>query len=92
MGGIRWRANWPILLSMLQCPRMQDDEPKTLDLSRLLDRSHENKWVAFAPDYSKVVAASESLIELDKLVVGKNVVFYRVLPYNAIFAPASPVV
>jgi hypothetical protein len=47
---------------------MQEDEPKTLDLSGLLDRSHENKWVAFAPDYSEVVAASESLITLDKLV------------------------
>ena len=69
-----------------------EDEPKTLDLSTLLDRTHENKWVAFAPDYSHVVAASESLITLDKLVAGKNVVFYRALPSNVIFAPASPVV
>ena len=65
-----------------------EDEPKTLDLSTLLDRTHENKWVAFAPDYSHVVAASESLITLDKLVAGKNVVFYRALSSNAIFAPA----
>lgn len=54
-----------------------EDEPKTLDLSTLLDRIHENKWVAFAPDYSQVAAASESLLELDKLVAGKNVVYYR---------------
>jgi hypothetical protein len=71
---------------------MQEAEPKTLDLSGLLDHSHENKWVAFAPDYSHVVAASESLIKLDKLVAGKNVVFYRALPSNVIFAPASPAV
>jgi hypothetical protein len=68
---------------------MQEDEPKTLDLSTLLDHTHENNWVAFAPDYSQVVAASESLTTLDKLVAAKNVVFYRVLPYSAIFAPAS---
>jgi hypothetical protein len=71
---------------------MHGDEPKTLDLSGLLDRSHENKWVAFAPDYSEVVAASESLIDLDRVVAGKNVVYYRVLPFDAIFAPASPAV
>jgi hypothetical protein len=56
------------------------NEPKTLDLSILLDRAHENKWVAFARDYSRVVAASESLLELDKLVTGKNVVYYRNCP------------
>jgi hypothetical protein len=66
-----------------------EDEPKPIDLSGLLDRSHENKWVAFAPDYSKIVAASESLLQLDKLVAGESVVFYRVLPFDAIFAPAS---
>jgi hypothetical protein len=71
---------------------MHGDEPKTLDLSGLLDRSHENKWVAFAPDYSEVVAASESLIDLDRVVAGKNVVYYRVLPFDAIFSPASPAV
>ena len=71
---------------------MHGDEPKTLDLSGLLDRSHENKWVAFAPDYSEVVAASESLIDLDRVVAGTNVVYYRVLPFDAIFAPASPAV
>jgi hypothetical protein len=69
---------------------MEEDEPQTLDLSGLLDRSHENKWVAFAPDYSEVVAASESLVELDKLVAGRNVIYYRVLPYDAIFAPVAP--
>jgi hypothetical protein len=59
---------------------MQEDEPKTLDLSTLLDHTHENKWVAFAPDYSQVVAASESLTTLDKLVAGKNVVFTGCFP------------
>jgi hypothetical protein len=66
-----------------------EEEPKTIDLSGLLNRSHENKWVAFTPDYSEIVAASESLLQLDKLVAGKNVVFYRVLPFDAIFAPVS---
>jgi len=71
---------------------MQEAELKTLDLSALLDRSHENKWVAFAADYSEIVASTESLIELDKLVAGQNVVYYWVLPFDAIFAPASPAV
>ena len=69
---------------------MEDEEPKTIDLSGLLDRSHENKWVAFTPDYSKIVAASESLLQLDKLVTGKNVVFYRVLPGEFTFEMRQP--
>jgi hypothetical protein len=68
----RLQRKWATLLNMLQYPRMQGDEPKAFDLSDLLDRSHENKWVAFAPDYSEVVAASESLLDLDKLVAGKT--------------------
>lgn len=68
---------------------MSDDRTNTIDLSRALNRSHENKWVALTPDYSKVIASSDDLVELDKKVAGKDVVFHRVLPANIIFAPRS---
>ena len=68
---------------------MEDVKLETVDLSRVLNRTHENKWVALTPDYSEVVAASEDLVKLDKEVAGRDVVYHRVLPANVIFAPRS---
>jgi hypothetical protein len=68
---------------------MDDIKPESIDLSRALNHSHENKWVALSPDYSKVVAASDDLIKLDKAVAGRDVVYHRVLPTDVIFAPRS---
>ena len=66
---------------------MNEAEPIQIDLRAVLNRTHENKWVALTPDYSHVVAASENLVELDKAVAGKDVIFHRVLPSDVIFAP-----
>jgi hypothetical protein len=68
---------------------MKDAEFENIDLSRALNSSHANKWVALSPDYSKVIAASDNLVKLDKTVAGQDVVFHRVLPANVIFAPLS---
>jgi hypothetical protein len=68
---------------------MKEIELESIDLSRALNRSHENKWVALTPDYSEVVAASDDLVKLDKTVAGRDVVFHRVLPADVIFAPRS---
>lgn len=60
---------------------------KGIDLRRVLKRSHENKWVALTPDYARVVAASDDLVKLDKVMAGRDVVYHRVLPADVIFAP-----
>jgi hypothetical protein len=59
------------------------------DLSELLDASHENKWVAIASDYSRVIAAAETLRQLFRMVSDHTAVFYRVLPRGVSFAPLA---
>ena len=56
-------------------------------LSELLDASHENKWVAIAPDYSRVLAVAATLRELMRAVTDPNVIFHCVLPRDVSFAP-----
>ena len=38
------------------------------DLHTILNATHENKWVAIAPDYSRVLAAADKLSDLARLV------------------------
>ncbi len=64
----------------------QTDE--LVDLSDILDASHENKWVAIAPDYRQVIAAADRLDQLIRQVGDQNVIFHRVLPHDVSFAPA----
>lgn len=59
----------------------------TPDFSAILDRSHENKWVALTADYSRVLAASASLGDLMGSISDPDAVFYRVLPREVSFAP-----
>ncbi len=56
-------------------------------LSALLDATHENKWVAIAPDYSRVLAAAATLRELLRTVTDPAAIFHRVLPHDVSFAP-----
>ncbi|KRQ15360.1 hypothetical protein [Bradyrhizobium manausense] len=60
----------------------------TIDLSRILDASHEDKWVAIAPDYSKVIASANSVDELIRLTGEGDVIFHRVLPHDVSFIPS----
>jgi hypothetical protein len=57
------------------------------DLSGILDRSHENKWVAITSDYSQVIAAADSLRGLFRSVSDSTVIFFKVLPHDVSFAP-----
>jgi len=66
---------------------MSESQRTPADLSGILESSHENKWVAIAPDYSRVIAAADSLRDLVLSVTDKDVVFHRVLPRDVIFAP-----
>lgn len=56
-------------------------------LARIINSSHANKWVAIAPDYSRVIAAAESLRALNRNVSTTDAIFHRVLPDNVSFAP-----
>jgi hypothetical protein len=58
------------------------------DFNNILDASHENKWVAIALDYSRVLAAADSLGQLMREVGGQDVIFHRVLPSDVGFVPA----
>jgi len=60
-----------------------------IDLSDVLDSSHENKWVAIAPDYRAVLAAADTLSELMRKIGDRKAIFHRVLPHDVSFAPAT---
>jgi hypothetical protein len=66
---------------------MAQDTAQQIDLSRILDESHENKWVALAPDFSSVLSVADSLSELMKRVTDEDAVYHRVLPHDVSFAP-----
>jgi hypothetical protein len=46
-------------------------------------------WVAIAPDYSRVLAAGETLRDLLRSVNDSNVIYLRVLPHHLSFAPVA---
>lgn len=58
------------------------------DLSKVLDASHENKWVAINLSYSRVLATADTLRELFAVVNDPDAIYYRVLPRQATFAPS----
>ena len=64
-----------------------DTQDRSDALSALLDASHENKWVALAPDYSRVLAVAATLRELMRTVTDPSAIFHRVLPHDVSFAP-----
>ncbi len=68
---------------------MQPNATPALKLSAILDKSHENKWVAIAPDYSRVVAAADTLRELLRVVSDPRAILFKVLPYDMSFAPSA---
>ena len=51
-----------------------------IDLSKILDESHDDKWVAIAPDFSRVIAAAPTLRELANTVADREAIFHRVFP------------
>jgi predicted RNase H-like HicB family nuclease len=68
---------------------MQSETTPALKLSSIIDASHENKWVAIAPDYSRVIAAAETLRELLRVVSDPTAVLFKVLPFDMSFAPSA---
>lgn len=62
------------------------------DFTKLLNASHDNQWVAFSSDYSRVLASAESISELLKKLSDKDKssepVFYKVPSKNTYYIPA----
>jgi hypothetical protein len=56
---------------------------------KLLEKKHNDKWVAFSIDYKKIVDYSKSLEELQKKVGNANVVYHKAYPVDVIIAPFS---
>ena len=50
---------------------------KVIDLTTILTREHEQKWVALSRDNKTVVAFGADLITLDQRVGDKDVVFMK---------------
>lgn len=59
---------------------------KNTDLTKILNKSHENKWVALSANRSKVLGSSDSLITLQKKISEKGVSYMKVLPRDSSFA------
>ena len=59
---------------------------RNTDLSKILKKSHENKWVAISESGTEVVAANEKLIDLQHEVGDKKVIYMKVLPADVSFA------
>jgi hypothetical protein len=55
------------------------------NLSKILKKEHEGKWVAVSPDYKKVIGYSNTLKELTNKIK-TEVVYTKVLPSDTIFA------
>ncbi len=69
-------------------PTMAEKVIESPAVSRAIEKKYANKWVAFSPDYKKVVASGDSLVGLDKKVGDKKVVFTKILP-DVFFAPGT---
>ena len=68
---------------------MTSAHAQAIDLSDVLNASHENKWVALSQDYSRVLGVSERLADLMRSVTDVDAVFHRVLPHDVSFAPVA---
>ena len=51
-----------------------------VDLTKVLGREHERKWVALSRDNTHVIAYDDDLVTLGKRVEGHDVTFMRVPP------------
>jgi hypothetical protein len=68
---------------------MKDVEQRAADLSNIIEVAHENKWIAIAPDYSRVLGAADTLQDLMHSIKDDDAVFHRVLPHDVSFTPAA---
>jgi len=59
---------------------------KNNDLTKILKKSHENKWVALSSNRDKVLGSSAKLATLMNKVHAKDAVYMKVQPRDISFA------
>lgn len=67
---------------------METDVTKSPSISKVVEKKHLNKWVAFSKDYKKVLAFGDKLVDVDRKIGDRKAVFTKILP-DAFFAPSS---
>ena len=65
---------------------MSETIVKMPKISAATAKKYSNQWVAFSPDYKRVLAAGARLVDVDKKVGSKKAIFMRMLP-DVFFAP-----
>ena len=64
---------------------------KAHDLSKLIKKEHENKWVAFSSDYKRIVSSGKTLKDTASKIKAREkgrVIFHKVLPFEAYYEPS----
>jgi hypothetical protein len=64
-------------------------EPIKAPNLNLLTKDHDNKWVAFSLDYTKLLAVEETLVMLRKKLGNTKAVVMHVLPAHLGYAPTA---
>jgi len=59
---------------------------KNTDLTKILNKIHQDKWVALTPNREKVVGYSDSLVDLKEKIGDKEVTYVKTRPSGVKFA------
>jgi hypothetical protein len=62
------------------------NDTKNYDLTSIIKKEHEGKWVALSADYTTVVDFADTPHELKEKVGSQQVVFMRALPTSISYA------
>ena len=65
---------------------MSETVVKMPKISAATAKKYSNQWVAFSPDYKRVIASGTRLVDVDREVGTKKAIFMRMLP-DVFFAP-----
>lgn len=50
---------------------------KNYDLSKIIKKEHEGKWIALSPAYDKVMGSSNDLVSLTRKMQNQEVVYMK---------------
>ncbi len=56
---------------------------RNYDLTKVINKTHENKWVALTPTRDKVIGSSESLLKLRNQIGSRAATYMKIVPANA---------
>lgn len=59
---------------------------KSISTHNLISKEHEGKWVAFSPSYKEVIAYSDSLEKLNKMLGNKKAIIAKGLSGDVSYA------